>query len=121
MTIESKCKVAFCCFFFNNFSTFVFYIQGDVISTKFEEVKAITLAHDIQVDNPISVLNQDTAKTFHRCDAKKKYELFRQATNLEQTEKNYKEALQNCNKAIAIWNRKNEVNCYFYYFLDTQH
>lgn len=83
---------------------------GEVISTKFEEVKAIILAHDIQVDNPISVLNQDTARTFHTCDAKKKYELFRQATNLEQTEKNYKHALENCNKAVAIWNRKNEVN-----------
>ncbi|XP_022117602.2 structural maintenance of chromosomes protein 6 [Pieris rapae] len=83
--------------------------SGEVISTKFEEVKSIILAHDIQVDNPISVLNQDTVRTFHTCDAKKKYELFRQATNLEQTEKNYKHALENCTKAVSIWNRKNEV------------
>ncbi|XP_047519976.1 structural maintenance of chromosomes protein 6 [Pieris napi] len=83
--------------------------SGEVISTKFDEVKTIILAYDIQVDNPISVLNQDTVRTFHTCDAKKKYELFRQATNLEQTEKNYKHALENCTKAVGIWNRKNEA------------
>ncbi|CAK1544398.1 unnamed protein product [Leptosia nina] len=83
--------------------------SGEVISTKYEEVKAIILALDIQVDNPISVLNQDTARTFHTCDAKKKFELFRQATNIDQTEKNYKDAIENCNKALATWNRKNEA------------
>ncbi|RVE47797.1 hypothetical protein evm_007552 [Chilo suppressalis] len=83
---------------------------GEVISTKFEEVNAIILAHDIQVDNPISVLNQDDARSFHASDAKKKYSLFRKATNLDQTETNYVRALENCNKATAIWNRKNEAS-----------
>ncbi|XP_041978694.1 structural maintenance of chromosomes protein 6 [Aricia agestis] len=83
---------------------------GDIISTKFEEVNSIILAHDIQVDNPISVLNQDDARSFHASDAKKKYSLFRKATNLDQTENNYVKALENCNKAIAIWNRKNEAS-----------
>ncbi|XP_059058355.1 structural maintenance of chromosomes protein 6 [Achroia grisella] len=81
---------------------------GEVISTKFEEVNAIILAHDIQVDNPISVLNQDDARSFHASDSKKKYSLFRKATNLDQTETNYIRALENCNKAVNIWNRKNE-------------
>ncbi|XP_013177339.1 PREDICTED: structural maintenance of chromosomes protein 6-like [Papilio xuthus] len=82
---------------------------GDVISTKFEEVNAIILAHDIQVDNPISVLNQDDARSFHASDAKKIYSLFRKATNLDQTEGNYLRSLENCKKAVSIWNRKNEA------------
>ncbi|XP_028160988.1 structural maintenance of chromosomes protein 6-like [Ostrinia furnacalis] len=82
---------------------------GEVISTKFEEVNSIILAHDIQVDNPISVLNQDDARSFHASDAKKKYSLFRKATNLDQTEINYVKALENCNKASATWNRKNDA------------
>ncbi|XP_075992354.1 structural maintenance of chromosomes 6 [Anticarsia gemmatalis] len=83
--------------------------SGEVISTKFEEVNAIILAHDIQVDNPISVLNQDDARSFHASDAKKKYSLFRKATNLDQTENNYVRALENCNKATIIWNKKKEA------------
>lgn len=86
---------------------------GEVISTKFEEVNAIILAHDIQVDNPISVLNQDDARSFHASDAKKKYSLFRKATNLDQTETNYIRALENCNKATSIWNRKNDVSFFW--------
>ncbi|XP_053622170.1 structural maintenance of chromosomes protein 6 [Plodia interpunctella] len=82
---------------------------GETVSTKFEEVNSIILAHDIQVDNPISVLNQDDARSFHASDAKKKYSLFRKATNLDQTETNYKWALDNCNKAHNIWNRKNDA------------
>nr|XP_049691975.1 structural maintenance of chromosomes protein 6 isoform X1 [Helicoverpa armigera]XP_049692586.1 structural maintenance of chromosomes protein 6-like isoform X1 [Helicoverpa armigera] len=82
---------------------------GDVVSTKFEEVNSIILAHDIQVDNPISVLNQDDARSFHASDAKKKYSLFRKATNLDQTENNYNVAIENCQKATAIWNRKNDA------------
>ncbi|XP_060805756.1 structural maintenance of chromosomes protein 6 [Amyelois transitella] len=83
--------------------------SGEIVSTKFEEVNSIILAHDIQVDNPISVLNQDDARSFHASDAKKKYSLFRKATNLDQTETNYMWALENCNKAHNIWNRKNEA------------
>ncbi|XP_068626789.1 structural maintenance of chromosomes protein 6 isoform X2 [Battus philenor] len=82
---------------------------GEVISTKFEEVNAIILAHDIQVDNPISVLNQDEARSFHASDAKKKYSLFRKATNLDQTESNYIRALENCKKAISIWKKKTDA------------
>lgn len=83
--------------------------SGETISTKFEEVNAITLAHDIQVDNPICVLNQDEARNFHASDAKKKYSLFRRATNMDQTEANYNLALQNCERAIGIWQKKNEA------------
>lgn len=82
---------------------------GDTISTRYEEVNAITIAHDIQVDNPISVLNQDDARSFHASDSKKKYSLFRKATNMDQTESNYIRAIENCEKATTIWKRKHEV------------
>ncbi|CAH2049913.1 unnamed protein product, partial [Iphiclides podalirius] len=81
---------------------------GEVISTKLEEVSSIILAHDIQVDNPISVLTQEGVHTFHKLNEEKIYSLFRKATNLDQTEANYVKALENCNRAISIWNRKNE-------------
>ncbi|KAJ8735242.1 hypothetical protein PYW07_006862 [Mythimna separata] len=83
--------------------------SGEIASTKFEEVNAITLAHDIQVDNPISVLNQDDARSFHASNAKKKYALFRKATNLDQAENNYRVAIDNCNKADSIRKRKEEA------------
>lgn len=93
-------------------------VSGEIISTKFEEVNGIILAHDIQVDNPISVLNQDDARSFHASDSKKKYSLFRKATNLDQTETNYMRALENCNKAIAIWTKKKDVSCYILKMID---
>lgn len=83
--------------------------RGAVISTKSAEVSAITLALDIQVDNPISVLNQDDARSFHASDAKKKYLLYRRATNLDKTESNYQAALENCSKAKIILQHKKEV------------
>ncbi|OWR42699.1 structural maintenance of chromosomes 6 [Danaus plexippus plexippus] len=83
--------------------------QGVVKSTKGSDINAITLFHDIQVDNPISVLNQDDARTLHGKDGKKKYTLFRKATHFDQTEAYYDKALENCNKANSIWKRKNEA------------
>lgn len=73
-------------------------------------MNAICLAHDIQVDNPISVLNQDDARSFHASDAKKKYSLFRKATNLDQTETNYNSAIENCDKAKNVLKRKLDVS-----------
>ncbi|XP_061708220.1 uncharacterized protein LOC133518575 [Cydia pomonella] len=82
---------------------------GKVISTKFDEVNNIITAHDIQVDNPISVLNQDDARGFHAADAKRKFTLFRKATNLDRTEANYLSALDSCKMAKNIWTRKSEA------------
>ncbi|CAG9563934.1 unnamed protein product [Danaus chrysippus] len=83
--------------------------QGLVKSTKGSDINAITMFHDIQVDNPISVLNQDDARTLHGKDGKKKYTLFRKAAHFDQTEYYYNKALENCKKATSIWKRKNEA------------
>ncbi|XP_050342425.1 structural maintenance of chromosomes protein 6 isoform X2 [Nymphalis io] len=79
---------------------------GEVISTRYAEISNIMLALEIQVDNPISVLNQDDARTFSSIDPKKMFTLFRRATNLDSSETNYKIVLENCNTAIAIKTEK---------------
>ena len=58
-----------------------------------EELERILMAFNIQVDNPIAVLNQDTAKTFlFKCDPDKLYTFFMRATQLEACKNDYNEA-----------------------------
>lgn len=83
--------------------------EGEVKSIRYEEVNAIVLAHNIQVDNPISVLNQEEARSFYATDAKKKYKFFSRATNLDQTENNYKTSIEECEKSSAKLQKKNDV------------
>lgn len=46
---------------------------------------------NIQVDNPVSILNQDTARTFlNSSEPSDKYKLFMKGTQLEQIEAEYK-------------------------------
>ncbi|XP_011637103.1 structural maintenance of chromosomes protein 6 [Pogonomyrmex barbatus] len=71
--------------------------RGEILSTKRDELDNIITMMNIQVDNPISVLNQDVSRTFlitSRPD--EKYNLFMKATLLDAIENNYKEALQIC-------------------------
>lgn len=52
---------------------------------------------NIQIDNPISVLNQDVSRTFLvTSKPEEKYNLFMKATLLEVIENNYIEALNIC-------------------------
>lgn len=70
---------------------------GEVISTKRNELDNIILTMNIQIDNPISVLNQDVSRTFLVASRpEEKYNLFMKATLLETIENNYKEALEIC-------------------------
>merc|ERR1719452_196142 len=58
-----------------------------------EELERILMAFNIQVDNPIAVLNQDTAKTFlFKCDPDKLYTFFMRATQLEGCKNDYNAA-----------------------------
>lgn len=67
--------------------------RGDVISTKREELDKIIDSMNIQVDNPISVLNQDVSRTFLvSSNAADKYSLFMKATRLNIIGQNYKDA-----------------------------
>ncbi|XP_026286180.1 structural maintenance of chromosomes protein 6-like [Frankliniella occidentalis] len=57
--------------------------KGKLISSKMEDLRAMTLQLGIQVDNPISVLDQNTARHFlAQSKPENKFELFMRATNL---------------------------------------
>ncbi|XP_032234890.2 structural maintenance of chromosomes protein 6 isoform X4 [Nematostella vectensis] len=68
--------------------------SGKTVSTKKEELNHILDQFNIQVDNPISVLNQDTSRNFlNSSDPKDKYKFFLKATQLEQISDDYQMVL----------------------------
>lgn len=63
---------------------------GKKIESTREEVTHICDAFNIQVDNPICMLNQDTSKTFLRSSKEEdKYKFFCKATQLEELNESY--------------------------------
>ncbi|XP_051578178.1 structural maintenance of chromosomes protein 6 isoform X1 [Myxocyprinus asiaticus] len=63
---------------------------GHVVSTKKEELTAILDHFSIQVDNPVSILNQEMSKQFlHSKSEADKYKFFMKATLLEQMKRDY--------------------------------
>lgn len=84
-------------------------VLGDVVSTRLDELVKICSAFNIQVDNPICVLNQTEAQSFHASDRKIKYKLFRKATNLDIIKSNHESALENCRDSKKILQLKKEV------------
>lgn len=58
--------------------------NGNVIASTRQELEKMMICMNIQVENPIVVLNQDCARSFLKdCDPKKLFKLFMQATQLE--------------------------------------
>ncbi|KAE8752800.1 hypothetical protein FOCC_FOCC000538 [Frankliniella occidentalis] len=58
--------------------------SGKLVSTKMEELRAMTLRLGIQVTNPISVLDQNSARHFvNESKPEVKFELFMKATSLQ--------------------------------------
>lgn len=58
--------------------------KGRVISSSRQDLNKLTLCLNIQVENPVLILNQDAARSFLReCDPKKMYTLFLKATQIE--------------------------------------
>lgn len=57
---------------------------GRVVSTNRQDLIKLTLCLNIQVENPVLILNQDAARSFLKeCDPKKLYQLFLKATQIE--------------------------------------
>lgn len=68
---------------------------GKIISNKKEELINILDHCGIQVDNPVSLLNQDTSRHFlQKSKPGDKYKLFMKATRLEQIASDYEQAEQ---------------------------
>lgn len=69
---------------------------------------------NIQIDNPISILNQDVSKTFLvSSKSEEKYELFMKATRLDVIGNNYREAIISSEEASKKLEQANEVCIYF--------
>ncbi|KAF9429644.1 Structural maintenance of chromosomes protein 6 [Podila epigama] len=70
--------------------------KGKSISTKREELAAICDHMNIQVDNPVNVLSQDTARQFIQSSTPEdKYKFFMKGTQLTQLSQDY-EIVRNC-------------------------
>ncbi|TKS86990.1 Structural maintenance of chromosomes protein 6 [Collichthys lucidus] len=64
--------------------------SGQLISNKKEELMAILDHFNIQLDNPVSILNQEMSKQFlHSKSESDKYKFFMKATLLEQMKRDY--------------------------------
>ncbi|XP_076163825.1 structural maintenance of chromosomes 6 isoform X2 [Ptiloglossa arizonensis] len=86
--------------------------KGEVISTKRNELDNILRAMNIQIDNPISILNQDISRTFLVSSSQEeKYELFMKATLLDVIGHNYKEAELICQQEYEKLKQYNEILC----------
>ena len=76
--------------------------KGNVVSTKKAELNHILDQFNIQIDNPVSILNQDTSRNFLQAsDPGKKYKFFLKATQLEQMNNDYL-TIQDRQKTMSI-------------------
>ncbi|CAG9762184.1 unnamed protein product [Ceutorhynchus assimilis] len=81
--------------------------NGDVISTSSKLVTNIVDHLNIQIDNPVCLLTQDTSRNFLSSnDPKNKFKLFTRATKLELLEENYKKIITNRRESAAILENK---------------
>lgn len=79
-----------------------------------EDLRAMTLRLGIQVDNPISVLDQNTARHFlNQSKPAAKFDLFMRATNLETLQKIYIEISLHVDRTHTDIKKKERVCCFW--------
>ncbi|KAF9483584.1 P-loop containing nucleoside triphosphate hydrolase protein [Pholiota conissans] len=84
--------------------------DGRVISTKKDELAAICDHMNIQVDNPMNVLTQDSARQFLSASAPAdKYKFFLRGTQLAQLSEEYEACLSNINQTAKLLSVKKEA------------
>lgn len=84
--------------------------KGEVVSTRQNELANILQAMNIQIDNPISILNQDISRTFLvSSKPEEKYELFMKATLLNVIGNNYREAELTCEQEYEKLKQYNKI------------
>ncbi|XP_037082337.1 structural maintenance of chromosomes protein 6-like [Pollicipes pollicipes] len=85
---------------------------GKKIASKGKDLEGILDALNIQTDNPITVLTQDTSKTFLFVnDPRKKYQLFLRATRLKHIMDDYESIDRNLRSAEDSLDTKREGLC----------
>lgn len=84
---------------------------GKNISSKMEDLRNMTLALGIQVDNPISILDQNTARHFlNQNKPSDKFDLFMRATNLETLQNMFVEIAMYLDKTKQELGKKERVS-----------
>lgn len=70
--------------------------SGTVVSTKKDELQHMLDHLNIQIDNPVSLLSQETSRNFlHSSNPHNKYKLFMKATQLEKINQDYEAIIEN--------------------------
>ncbi|XP_046453349.1 structural maintenance of chromosomes protein 6-like [Daphnia pulex] len=78
-----------------------------LISKKHSDLDRILAQMNIQVDNPVCILNQETAKNFlHNNDAQQKYKLFERATQIDAIHNEYLVAKEEISKSKSCLEEK---------------
>ncbi|KAI0916775.1 hypothetical protein AcW1_007861 [Taiwanofungus camphoratus] len=84
--------------------------DGRIISTKREELSAICDHMNIQVDNPMNILTQDSARQFlSASQPADKYRFFLRGTQLSQLSEEYQTCLENIGQTQKVLKRKSEA------------
>ncbi|KAK9744455.1 AAA domain [Popillia japonica] len=83
---------------------------GQVVCKSAKEIQHILSNLNIQIDNPVCILNQDTSRNFlSTSDPKQKFVLFMRATRLETLDQEYKIILGNKRDVIRIYQEKEKI------------
>ncbi|CAH3182366.1 unnamed protein product, partial [Porites evermanni] len=83
--------------------------EGKVISASRTEVDHIVDHFNIQVDNPVSLLNQDTSRhLLNSNDASDLYKFFMKATSLEQISSDYWSVMENKDIGLVLLQQKEQ-------------
>ena len=66
---------------------------------------------NLQVDNPVCILNQETAKNFlHNNDAKQRYKFFERATQMDTMKSHFSSAEDHLSRSKSCVKEKKRVN-----------
>jgi hypothetical protein len=69
---------------------------------------------NLQVDNPVCILNQETAKNFlHSNDARQKYKLFERATQMDAMRHDFSTAEEELSRSKSCMREKLQVGFLF--------
>ena len=84
--------------------------EGRVISTRKGELVEILDRFNIQIDNPVSILTQDTARSFlNTSNERDKYAFFLKATQLEQMSSDYQLTIEEQERTKEMLAKKKEI------------